>query len=85
MDANTIVTNYNTIIKESKEKILREVGDKGTCVMGMALRYNGATIATQIAQGSITNENYFHEVKMRLITELNYDESRFSIEWGRMD
>lgn len=81
----TTTASYHTIIQESKDKILREVGDKGTCVMGMGLRYNGATIATQIAQGSITNELYFEEVKSRLIAEKNYEESRFSIEWGRMD
>jgi len=81
----TTTVSYHEIIQESREKILREVGDKGTCVMGMALRYNGATVATQIAQGSITNELYFDEVKSRLIAEKNYEESRFSIEWGRMD
>lgn len=81
----TTTVSYHEIIQESREKILREVGDKGTCVMGMALHYNGATVATQIAQGSITNELYFDEVKSRLIAEKNYEESRFSIEWGRMD
>ncbi len=64
--------NFQQIIAESKAKILKEVGDKGTCVIGMRLIYKSVPVAEQIAQGSITNELYFDEVKGRLVEELGY-------------
>lgn len=76
---------FKEILTESHKKIMKETGDKGTCVGGMKLKYNRYPIADQIAQGSITNELYFDEVKSRLVNELQYESTGFSIEWGWMD
>jgi len=76
---------FNDILAEARKKVMKEHGDKGSCVLGMKLLYNRYPIATQIAQGSLTCEYYFEEVKQQLIEKLDYLESGFSIEWGRID
>lgn len=65
-------------------QIAFEFGDKGSCVMGMKLHYNGIQIADQISQGSLTNEEYFKRVIEHYVSE-GKDEEQFHIEYGRMD
>lgn len=59
--------------------------DEGTCVLGMFLAYKKRKIASQIAQGSITNERFLNEVKAKLVEKFNFDAKDFFLEYGRMD
>jgi hypothetical protein len=59
--------------------------DVGSCVLGMKLSYKKRLIVDQFAQGSVTNELYFDEVKKKLIEMLNFDSNSFVINYGRMD
>ena len=65
-------------------QIAFEFGDKGSCVMGMKLHYNGIQIADQISQGSLTNEKFFKRVIEHYVSK-GKDEEQFHIEYGRMD
>ena len=65
-------------------KTYDDMGDKGTCVMGMKLHYNGKQIADQICQGSLTNEEFFKRVIEHYVSEGKYRE-QFHIEHGMMD
>lgn len=72
------------IIVEAK----RQFGgnDEGTCVMGMELWLNGTLLASQIAQGSVTNERYFNYIisaSCAMIPGLDRDD--FKIKWGWTD
>lgn len=65
-------------------KTYDDMGDKGSCVMGMHLHYNGKQIADQICQGSLTNEEFFKRVIEHYVSEGKYRD-QFHIEYGMMD
>lgn len=81
----SMIYEIDQIVREARTKILQEHGDSGTCVGGMKLRYNGIVIAEQIAQGSMTNEYWYAEIKRRMIKELEASANNFEIEDGWMD
>jgi hypothetical protein len=67
------------------KEVITELGDRGTCCMGMELRYNGLLIATGICQGNTTNYEYFKRIKATMVEFEGANESRFEIEHGVMD
>lgn len=71
-------------ISDIRRAVLDEMGDQGTCVAGMKLRYEGRFIDDQIVQGSVTNEVYFQRIKEAMIAQ-GANESKFEIEYGWMD
>lgn len=77
--------NETEIVHEVRQKAIQNYKDSGTCVLGMELRYNGRLISDQIWQGNMPNYSYFRDLKAALVKSLQYDESKFSIEHGRMD
>tara|TARA_R110000765_G_scaffold239936_1_gene342440 strand:+ start:476 stop:1030 length:555 start_codon:yes stop_codon:yes gene_type:complete len=83
-----IFNNYWDEQKDNISAIARGIialyGDKGSCVMGMKLSYNGKQIADQICQGSLTNEKFFNQVIEHYVSE-GKDKEQFHIEHGMMD
>jgi len=72
-------------LKQIAKEVISEMGDQGTCCIGMRLRQNGRTITEGIVQGNMTNYAYFDRVKAHLIENEGAKESDFSIEHGYMD
>lgn len=66
------------------EAIVEQHGDKGSCVMGMKLKWNGMICAYQIVQGSITNEYFFNAV-IDGFEERGFDRNDFTIDFGKLD
>jgi len=83
-DINPYSENGQLYIQQIGRNCLEIYGDKGTCVMGMRLKWRGIAIASQIAQGSLTNE-YFFDAVIDAFIERGYAPDSFSIEYGRMD
>jgi hypothetical protein len=71
------LNRIDEIIKET----YKEMGDKGSCVLGMCLKVNGKKLVDQICQGSLTNEVIFDRIKNLL--ELRG--KRITIDYGIMD
>ncbi len=68
----------------ARKKVMSEMGDKGTCVIGEKFFYYGRVIAQGIVQGCLTNEAYFELMRMELI-KIGYRPEGFSIDYGVMD
>lgn len=83
-DMNPYSENGQLYIQQIGRACLEIHGDKGTCVMGMRLKWRGIAIASQIAQGSLTNEYFFQAVIDAYMVK-GYDPDNFSIDYGRMD
>lgn len=61
-----------------------EAGDRGTCVMGMNLKWRGMTICRQLVQGSLSNEFIFDCIIDSWVHR-GMDRADFTIDYGRMD
>jgi len=83
-DNSPISANGQRMITNIAESIIDVHGDKGSCVMGMKLKFKGMVIAGQIAQGSLTNE-YFFDAVIDGFEERGYNRYDFTIDYGRMD
>jgi hypothetical protein len=78
MDELSLLLKMSDVMTRTKQ-----YGDHGSCVLGMELRWNGRTVASQIAQGSSTNYQYFNDIKEA--AKAIGIEDAFTIEHGRMD
>jgi len=64
-------------------KIARETGDEGSCVLGNGLYINGKKALSSYAQGSIGLERIQQEVSLFL--EDKYPNLDVHYKWGNMD
>jgi predicted aldo/keto reductase-like oxidoreductase len=78
---NQIITEANKVA----EHAYMLFGDKGSCVLGMELLYNGTKIATQQVQGEISTCELFNEIMDRAVDKFNVDYSDFVTIHGIMD
>ena len=69
---------------EISERLRKEIGDKGSCVLGYKLLVDGKKFIDQPAQGSTTCERVYSEVTKLLLAE-GIDKSRIEIDYGTMD
>jgi hypothetical protein len=81
--------NYFKLQKEAiqiSNRVLREVGDCGSCVMGYEMFVGGCKqpFVSQPAQGSSTCERVYSEIKTMLL-ESGVSESEIKIDYGVMD
>ena len=83
-DRSPLSETGQSLINATASATLDVHGDKGTCVMGMKLKFRGIQVARQIAQGSVTNE-YFFMACIDLFEELGYARCDFTISNGYMD
>ncbi len=80
-----LTTEQKKKAQEVSNKVLREEGDVGSCVLGYKLLYKGEKVISQPAQGSVTCDKVYKAVKEVLIEEFNLSESEFITDYGRMD
>ena len=70
-------------ISEIYDKISKETGDKGSCVLGNGVKINGKIVVSSYAQGSIGLERIQAEIIPYLKSK--YPKLDISYEWGNMD
>lgn len=66
-------------------EVLAEIGDSGTCVGGMKLYFRKVLIAEGIAQGSLTNYEYFERVTDNFIKFAGASKADFTTDEGWID
>lgn len=71
-------------INELKDKVSREIGDVGSCVLGYKMYVNGHLLCPQPWQGSLSCGRFYDLSKEYLISE-GIDPSNIHIDYGRMD
>lgn len=74
-DINHIMEIYNRIAKE--------MGDSGSCVLGNGIKINGKNVINSYAQGSLGLEKIQKEIIPYL--RKKYPNLQITYEWGNMD
>ena len=83
-DRSPLSENGQLLINAIGRAMIDVHGDKGTCVMGMKLKFRGIEVVRQIVQGSVTNDYFFMSV-IDAFEERGYAREDFKVFNGYMD